>query len=300
MSVYKDLDIFCKNHGLDPGKPSTWEDFKRDRVGLPWGAGTVGGTCPSCGKSGCRKVTGARWYCFYCGESGGINCEGLTSQQQQAERELLKEKREADRERALKIWDQCERGITNVALVRTYLATRCLSLEALPDPDRVMRWHPRCPFGPRNKEPCIVSLFRDALTDRPTAVHRTHITSASAGRSERMAMGPMAGSAIKLWPLKGEALAVGEGIETVLAALELGVGTPPAWAATVAGNLSRLPVIPNVRRLTILADNDPHNKGEEHARSLRKKWLTQGKEVVIKSPEEVKDFNDVLIRRWRP
>ena len=95
---------------------------------------------------------------------------------------------------------------------------------------------------------------------------------------------------------KGDAsLTIGEGIESVLSALALEVGTPPAWAATVAGNLSRVPVIRGVPRLIIAADNDEHGKGQEHANFLRWKWEDGGREVTATMPEEAgKDFNDVL------
>ena len=127
-----------------------------------------------------------------------------------------------------------------------------------------------------------MSLFRCAKTDKATAIHRTRIVSASTGKSERKALGPIAGSAIKLWPLqkKQETLAVGEGIETVLAAVKLGVADPPAWAATVANNLSRVPVINGVKRLVILADNDEKKAGQQHASALRRKWLDGGREVA--------------------
>ena len=171
--------------------------------------------------------------------------------------------------------------------------------QRFPDLDSVMRWNPKCSFGLSGEQPCIVSLFRDVKSNEPMAIHRTHIVSASGGKAERMALGPYFGSAIKLWPLKkGDAsLTIGEGIENVLSALALEVGTPPAWAATVAGNLSRMPVIRGVKRLTIAADNDAHGKGQENASILRRKWLTQGKEVVAKIPTKVgEDFNDVLLR----
>ena len=115
----------------------------------------------------------------------------------------------------------------------------------------------------------MLALFRNALTDEPTGIHRTYITSATGGEAERMALGRMAGSAIKLWALTNNHnhLAIGEGIETVLAAVKLGAAEPPAWAATVANNLSRLPVIPGVRQLTILADCDESGTGGEGCQS---------------------------------
>ena len=104
-----------------------------------------------------------------------------------------------------------------------------------------MRWHDRCPFAGQ-RQPCIVSLLRDALTDEVTGLHRTYVYSAVSGRAERRVLGRLTGSAVKIWPLAdSDELAVGEGIETVLSAVKLGVAEPPAWAATVAGNLGTLP-----------------------------------------------------------
>ena len=300
MNWFKDLDIFCKNNHLDHNKPETIEAFRRYELGLPWEEEKVG-DCPDCAKPRFRVLGTTRWRCIYCGSTGQI--EGaveLTPKQQAAEKVLRKEKQAENRERALKIWDECVPIATGNAMVHTYFRARCLSLDPLPDLDAVMRWHSHCPFGPRNTEPCIVSLFSDAVTDQPTAIHRTCIVSASAGKSERKAFGPFLGSAIKLWPLsRSTILAVGEGIETVLAAVELGVGSSPAWAATVAGNLGRLPVIRGVERLTILADNDERKMGEQAARKLRRRWLDRGRAVAVKIPTEGgADFNDIL--RGRP
>ena len=83
----------------------------------------------------------------------------------------------------------------------------------------------------------------------------------------------------------------------MLSAVKLGVAEPPAWAATVAGNLGTLPVIPGVKRLTILADNDASRTGERCAREARRRWRTAGREVDAKIPEPAGfDFNDLLRR----
>jgi DNA primase len=177
--------------------------------------------------------------------------------------------------------------------VDIYLKAR--GLELPPNPDAVLRWHPECQFG-RDKLPCMVALFRDALTDAPTAIHRTYIYAPAHGKAERMALGRIAGGAIKLWQLDGSGtLAVGEGIETVLAAVKLGVATAPAWATTVANNLSRLPVVAGVKRLTILSDNDESNAGQQAATKLYHSYNHAGCDAVIKQPRTVgTDFNDLL------
>ena len=252
---------------------------------------------PACGKPCFRMVGTARWRCFYCSETGEIEGgDKLTKEQVKAEKELAAEKQAANRERARKIWDECT-PIGSNPTVAAYLGARMLELP--PDPDGVMRWHPKCPFDKDGPKPCVVSLFRNARTDEPTAIHRTWITSPSSGESERRALGSFFGSAIKLWPLTsdGESLTIGEGIENVLAAVKLGVGAAPAWAATVAGNLGHIPIIPGIKQLTIAADNDAHGKGQEHANILRRKYLDRGVKVAAKMPDQVGwDFNDVLIR----
>jgi ribosomal protein L37AE/L43A len=275
MSTIKNLEIFSKNHGLDADKPSTLEFFKRDQRGLPWGEEQVG-DCPACGKPCFRMVGTTRWRCFYCSETGEIEGgEKLTKVQVAAEKELAAEKQAANRERALKIWDESV-SIGSNPTVATYLGARRLELP--PDPDGVMRWHTKCPFDKTGPKPCVVSLFRNAKTDEPTGIHRTWITSPLSGESERRALGSFFGSAIKLWPLTsdGESLTIGEGIENVLAAVALGVGSAPAWAATVAGNLGHIPIIPGIKQLTIAADNDVHGKGQKHANILRRKYLDRG------------------------
>jgi hypothetical protein len=196
MGAVKAFAAVCQNKDLDPGQPRSLDFFHRDEKGLPWGAEEQNAECPECGKH-CLKVASAKWHCFYCGASGSTRGTRLTPEQHAAERELREEKRAADSERALKIWDQCI-SIGSNATVATYLEARRLDLP--PDPDRVMRWHGACPFGPGVKAPCIVSLFRCATTDKATAIHRTWIVSASTGKSK--ALGPIAGSAIKLWPLQ--------------------------------------------------------------------------------------------------
>jgi len=271
----------------------SWRELKALTGGLQPGTHYV--RCPCCGWDKERSndslevrctLTEASYRCHYCGTKG--SSEGYEVDEQEEE-----DARAEKRRRALQIWDECE-PIKSDGLAVVYLRAR--GLELPPDPDAVLRWHWRCPFGPGQRLPCMVAPFRHVLTDQITGIHRTHIVSARGGEADRMALGDLIGSAVKLWPLgDGESLAVGEGVENVLSAIELGEAEPPAWAMTVANNLARLPVIPQVRRLTIVADNDPSRTGEQAARELRRRWA--GRDVVIKMPTEHGDFNDLLRRR---
>ena len=68
-----------------------------------------------------------------------------------------------------------------------------------------------------------------------------------------MMLGTVAGSAVKL-DLVGDRLAVGEGVETCMAARQLGLR--PVWALGTAGGIEKLPLIDGVDELTILGEND--------------------------------------------
>jgi hypothetical protein len=120
--------------------------------------------------------------------------------------------------RAHELWDEAQPIAGTLA--ERYLVIRGIDVEALPgELDAALRFHPHCPFGKATRHPCLVALFRDVETGAPAGIHRTALTS-EAQKIDRMMLGRWpAPRAIKLWsnPVDGR-LAVGEGIETVLAA----------------------------------------------------------------------------------
>jgi phage/plasmid primase-like uncharacterized protein len=151
-----------------------------------------------------------------------------------------------------------------------------------PDVDEVLRFHDHCIFG-KDEEgrtiyyPCLLALFRNVITNEPTGIHRIALT-IDGRKIERMGLGIKAGSAIKLWPdseITG-GLVIGEGLETVLsAALRVehnGALLQPAWALIDAGNLEQLPIINGIGHLTILADHDQNNRGQEAATTCATCW----------------------------
>ncbi|MBB57244.1 MAG: virulence-associated protein E [Rhodospirillaceae bacterium] len=128
-------------------------------------------------------------------------------------------------------------------------------------------------------------------------VHRTYLRLDGTGKagvaSPRKALGVLHAAAIRLAPAS-EHLVVGEGIESVLSAMEA-TGLP-GWAAVSAGGLERLALPDGVRQVTIAADNDPTGiKAAEHAAA---EWTSQGRCVrVAIPPMPGADFNDVLSQR---
>src|SRR5262249_1275420 len=114
----------------------------------------------------------------------------------------------------LRLWEEAQ-PIAGTLAARYLSETRRIDLAALPaDIDRVLRFHPRCPFGPGNRNPCLIALMCDARTDTPTGIQRIGLT-ADAKKIDRRMLGRS--GIVKLWPA-GIQLVVGEGIETVLAA----------------------------------------------------------------------------------
>ena len=83
-------------------------------------------------------------------------------------------------------------------------------------------------------------------------------------------------AAVKLDPA-GSTLAVGEGVETCLAARQL--GHKPAWALGSVGMISQFPVVDGVDRLRIFGET-----GEASARAIQfcgNRWHAAGCKVQV-------------------
>ncbi|RWG82875.1 MAG: hypothetical protein EOQ69_15160 [Mesorhizobium sp.] len=160
---------------------------------------------------------------------------------------------------------------------------------------RVLRFHPRCPWRDENTGrtvflPAIIAAFRSVDDDTLTAVHRIGLTSDGAKIGRRM-LGVMHRTAVKLDGL-GIELAIGEGVETAMAARQLGIGVP-VWALGSAGAISFFPVIEGVKRLHVLAE-----AGEASQQAIRicgRRWKRAGRRVFIRQPHGFSDFNDQLM-----
>ena len=179
-------------------------------------------------------------------------------------------------------------------VVERYLARRGLAL-----PERAadaLRFHSRCPWkddpdGATVYVPALIAAMRSVVGDRITAVHRTRLSDDGTKIGRKM-LGPSRGAAVKL---DGDAevtagLAVGEGIETALAARLLGFR--PAWAMTSAGAVAALPVLPGIEALILLAERDEASARAVEACAFR--WHAAGREVTIIEPTRGCDMADVV------
>lgn len=197
--------------------------------------------------------------------------------------------------RASKIWDEAKdpRG----TLAERYLASRAL---ALPDDvaGTVLRFHSGCPWRDENtgqtiRMPALIAAFRSIDDHNITAVHRVALSREGKKLGRRM-LGVVHRSAVMLQaPHDGE-LVIGEGVETCMAAMQL--GHQPVSALGSVGAISCFPVIDGVRRLTVLGE-----AGDASARAVQlcgRRWLRAGRQVRVVMPDDGNsDLNDELMAK---
>jgi putative DNA primase/helicase len=208
-------------------------------------------------------------------------------------------------ERALRLWSE---GIPiDDTPAAAFLNWRGVLEPALEFGDGVLRFHPNCPFGGGTRHPCMLALVRDISSNESRAVQRTALTQALmhaisrttfaefCGKVSRMTLGPLTSTAIKLSCDEDvtSGLAIGEGTETVLAAMRLGFR--PAWALGGASGVKNFSILSGIESLTILVDNDASGAGQRAAQECSKRWIDAGREVFRAVPNHSgDDFNDVL------
>jgi len=222
---------------------------------------------PSC------RIYADHFYCYGCGAHGNqldwlMRVEGMDREEALHLLETWDGPRQApvrnDGEAklafALRLWDEAQ-PIAGTLAARYLSETREIDLTELPTTiDGALRFHPRFPFGPGNRVPCLLALMRDVRTDAPTGIQRIGLTS-DAKKTDRRMLGRS--GAVMLWPATTQ-LVVGEGLETVAAAATRipysDAPLQPAWALLSSGAIERFPVLPGIERLIILVDHDPAGK----------------------------------------
>jgi hypothetical protein len=158
----------------------------------------------------------------------------------------------------------------------------------------VLRFHAQCPWRDENTGktiflPALVVPFTSIDDNKFVGIHRVALDLTGLKIGRKM-FGVIARAAIK-FDQAGDTLAIGEGIETCLAARELGY--KPAWALGNAGAISFFPVLEGVKVLQILGERDKAN-----ARAIQfcgTRWIGTGRRVRIVMPKNGNDINDALI-----
>jgi putative DNA primase/helicase len=192
-------------------------------------------------------------------------------------------------ERANAVWDEAtDPGGT---LAEQYLASRALALDD-GVAGKVLRYHPSCPWRDENtgatvRVRALVAVFRSVDDDAVTAIQRVALTPEGAKVGRRM-LGIVHRAAVKL-DQAGDTLHVGEGVETMMAARQLGLA--PAWALGSAGMVAHFPVT-STGHLRICGERD-----EASARAVElctRRWQAAGRQVQVVLPTVGKDLNDEL------
>ena len=157
---------------------------------------------------------------------------------------------------ALELWRQA--GPINNTDAAIYLGWRGVLEPALEAGAGVLHFHPDCPFG-KDRHPCLLALMRHIDSNEPRAVQRTALTHSlmraisqtsfadfknGGQKVARLTLGPMSGGAIKLSDDEdvAEGLAIGEGLESVLAAMRLDFAQRGHSAASQASKAFRFSV----------------------------------------------------------
>ena len=176
-------------------------------------------------------------------------------------------------------------------IVETYLHSRALDL---PDDiaGEVIRFVERCPFGQGGATaPCMVALMRDPLTGERQAIHRTALTP-DGRKIDRKMLGPAGAVMLDAETEITTGLAIGEGIETCLAARQLGIR--PVWALCSTSGITAFPVLPGIEALTLLLENDESGASERACRSAGTRWHRAERSVDMVRPRVGKDLNDTI------
>ena len=147
--------------------------------------------------------------------------------------------------------------------------------------------------------PAMVAIVRDTAGN-PTGIHRTWLAPDGSGKAaiekNRMMLGTVAGSAVRLMPLGDSSfLGMGEGIETTLAVKP--VVNIPLWSALSAGNLEQVVVPDQVKTIIIFVDNDLSGTGLKAALRAAAIHYAAGRRVwIVMPPTPGDDFDDLLMR----
>jgi putative DNA primase/helicase len=170
-------------------------------------------------------------------------------------------------------------------IVEAYLRSRRLDLRD-DIAGTVIRWNAN--IG------AMLALFRTVRTDAPQAVSRTFLD-CEGRKIERKFLGPVGGAAIKLDADENVlgGLHIGEGIETCLAARQLGLR--PVWALGSAGAIAAFPVLSGIEALSLLAEHDDANA--RASKPCADRWRAGGRAVRIIRPIGGKDINDAAQRQ---
>ncbi|KQQ39115.1 hypothetical protein ASF58_22750 [Methylobacterium sp. Leaf125] len=189
-----------------------------------------------------------------------------------------------------RIWEEARTPLGTI--VETYLRSRCLDLPEEIAGD-VLRFHSRCPFGEGMTAPAMVAALRCVRTGDIIGIHRTALTPDGVKVGRKM-LGTATGAAVMLdaEDTVSTGLAIGEGIETCLAARQLGIR--PTWALGSTANVAAFPVLDGIETLTLLGELGDGGASDRACSEVGTRWHRASRSVDIITPKIGNDLNDVV------
>lgn len=193
-------------------------------------------------------------------------------------------------EAARRLWHQGV-SIAN-SPAETYLRGRGLKPPFPPS----LRFIPNLTHAPSGLSFPVMIAGVQRLDRSLVAVHRTYLSAEGEAKAavsqSKMSLGLVRGGAVRLAAHDGE-LIVGEGIESTLSAMQ--ASGLPGWAALSTSGLASLDLPPDVRAVTIAADNDINGAGQRAASAAAARWVGERRAVrVALPPAPGTDFNDLI------
>jgi putative DNA primase/helicase len=161
--------------------------------------------------------------------------------------------------------------------VARYLASRGITLPPPPS----LRWAPRCWHPNGLLLPAMIARI-DGPDGELIGIHRTFLRPDGKDKADikpqKAMMGRAAGGAVRLGPA-ADALLIGEGIESTLAAMQ--ECNIRAWAALSTSGMIALALPLIVRSVIIAADNDSNGAGQRAAQIAAQRWIGEGRRVSV-------------------
>jgi hypothetical protein len=228
------------------------------------------------------------------------------SQPEEDETEQLARVRAA----ALALWLHAKPALADTP-VDHYLKARGIDLSRLGRQPRALRFHPSLHNVESQRTwPAMVAAISGA-DGAHVATHRTWLATDRAGvwrkaplQKTKMVLGRMQGGSIRLWRgVSGKSLAdapaddlivIGEGIETCLS-IALAVPEARVLASVSLGNLARIGLPDQIKRVTIAADNDTAPEARRGLVRGQNALMARGLEVRVARSPIGSDFNDALM-----
>jgi putative DNA primase/helicase len=140
--------------------------------------------------------------------------------------------------------------------------------------------------------PALLAAYRSIDDDSITAVHRVRLDQRQRWpKAERRMLGLVRRAAVKLDVVEGDTLVIAEGVETGLAARQLGLR--PAWALGSVGAISFFPVLDGIKRLIILGESG--KPSTDAIKLCGQRWSRKNRRVQIIYSEVGSDLNDALM-----